>query len=281
MADELRRTDTNGGCARTTLVTTEPQRTAVRYAYGRTRSQYAVLETPPGDGPFGVVVLLHGGFWKAGFNRTLMNPLAHDLVGRGWAVCNIEYRRLGVGWGAGGGWPQTFEDVAAAIDVLADLGAPLDLGRVFAVGHSAGGQLALWAAARGGFPAGAPGAAPRVALAGAVGQAAVCDLRAAHAAHAGNGVVRRLMGGSPRRRPERYDLASPIARLPLGVPQLLVHGGRDRIVKASQSIDYAAAARAAGDDVTLVVRADDTHFEHIEADSGAWAEVVAWLERRR
>src|SRR4051812_25722179 len=89
---------------------------AERFRYGRARSQYAVLELPAGAGTFPVAVLLHGGFWRIGFNRTLMNPLALDLLGRGWAVWNLEYRRLGVGWGAGGGWPQTFQDVAAGID---------------------------------------------------------------------------------------------------------------------------------------------------------------------
>jgi len=249
-----------------------------RFTYGDTRAQYGVLELPPGAGPFAVVVLLHGGFWRLGFNRTLMNPLAHDLLGRGFAVWNVEYRRLGIGWGAGGGWPHTFDDVAAAIDLLADLDVPLDLSRVFAVGHSAGGQLALWAAGRAGLPDGAPGAQPRVVLAGAVGQAAVCDLRAAYGARSGNGVVRRLLGGSPRRVPERYDLASPMARLPLGVPVLLVHGDRDKVVSPSQSRDYAVAARAAGDDVTLVVRAGEGHFEHLDAAGGAWSEVVRWLE---
>ena len=256
-------------------------RVARRCAYGPGRAQYGVLELPPGEGPFAVVVLLHGGFWRLGFNRTLMNPLAHDLLGRGFAVWNVEYRRLGVGWGGGGGWPQTFADVAAAIDLLAELDAPLDLHRVIAVGHSAGGQLALWAAARGRLPDGVPGARPRVPLAGVVGQAAVCDLRAAHAARAGNGVVRRLMGGSPRRVPERYELASPVARLPLGVPVLLVHGERDRVVAPSQSRDYADAARAAGDDVTLAVRPGEGHFEHLEPAGGAWGDVVTWLARLR
>ncbi len=256
-----------------------PAAAAERWDYGRTRSQYAVLELPAGAGPFPVAVLLHGGFWRIGFNRTLMNPLARDLLGRGWAVWNLEYRRLGIGWGGGGGWPATFEDVAAGIDALADVGnAALDLGRVVAIGHSAGGQLALWAAGRGGLPAGAPGASPRVGLTGAVGPAAVCDLRAAHAARAGNGVVRHLLGGSPRRVPERYDLASPAARLPLGVPVLLVHGERDRVVKPSQSLDYAAAARAAGDAaVTVVIRPGEGHFEHLDSTSGAWGEVLAWL----
>jgi len=257
---------------------TEPE--ALRFTYGHTRGQYAVLELPPGDGPFGVVVLLHGGFWRLGFNRTLMNPLAHDLLGRGFAVWNIEYRRLGIGWGGGGGWPQTFEDVAAAIDLLAELDAPLDLRRVFTVGHSAGGQLALWAAARAGLPEGAPGAPPRVLPAGVVGQAAVCDLRAAHAARAGNGVVRRLMGGSPKRVPERYDLASPAARLPLGVPVLLVQGERDKVIKPSQATDYAAAARAVGDEVTVIVRPGEGHFEHLDATEGAWGDVATWLQRR-
>ncbi len=94
---------------------------AHRFTYGPRRAQYAVLEAPPGSGPFPGVVLLHGGFWRMGFNRTLMNPLALDLLGRGWAVWNLEHRRLGIGWGAGGGWPETFEDVAAGIDALADV----------------------------------------------------------------------------------------------------------------------------------------------------------------
>ena len=81
---------------------------AYRFTYGPRRAQYAVLEAPPGSGPFPVVVLLHGGFWRTGFNRTLMNPLALDLLRRGWAVWNLEYRRLGIGSGAGGGWPATF-----------------------------------------------------------------------------------------------------------------------------------------------------------------------------
>ena len=152
---------------------------------------------------------------------------------------------------------------------------------MFAIGHSAGGQLALWAGARPGLPAGAPGAAPRVTLAGAVGQAAVCDLRMAHARRSGNGVVRRLMGGSPRRVPERYELASPIARLPLGIPQLLVHGERDRVVSREQSIGYAAAARAAGDaDLTVVIRPGEGHFEHLDPTGGAWDVVVGWLDER-
>lgn len=267
-----------------TDLATDPLKPAARrFAYGPRRAQYAVLELPPGSGPFPIVVLLHGGFWRNGFNRTLMNPLAHDLLGRGWAVWNVEYRRLGIGWGAGGGWPQTFEDVAAAIDALAEIPEPaLDLDKVVAVGHSAGGQLALWAAARGGLPQGAPGADPRIRLTGAVSQAGVCDLHAAYKRRLGTGIVRRLLGGSPRRVPERYELASPAARLPLGIAQLLVHGENDTIVPPALSIDYANAAAAAGDsDVTLIVRPGEGHFEHLEPSGRAWADVVAWLERMR
>jgi acetyl esterase/lipase len=110
-----------------------------------------------------VAVVLHGGYWQAKYGKLTTRPLSVDLTRRGWAAWNVEYRRLGRG--QGGGWPQTFDDVARAIDLLADLGDPrLDLGRVAAVGHSAGGQLALWAGNRPGLPEGAPGASPRVTI---------------------------------------------------------------------------------------------------------------------
>ena len=99
---------------------------AHRFTYGPRRAQYAVLQTPPGEGPFAVIVLLHGGFWRTGFNRTLMNPLALDLLRRGWAVWNLEYRRLGIGWGAGGGWPATFEHLEVAGGAWGDVAAWLE-----------------------------------------------------------------------------------------------------------------------------------------------------------
>ena len=143
------------------------------HAYGPGPAQVGELWVPDGAGPHPVAVLLHGGFWRASYDHTLMEPLAADLVGQGWAAWNVEYRRVGM---TGGGWPGTFDDVAAAVDLLARLGreAPgLDLGRVVPIGHSAGGHLALWCAARAGLPARAPGADPAVVAAAAVSQAGV------------------------------------------------------------------------------------------------------------
>jgi acetyl esterase/lipase len=224
-------------------------------------------------------VLIHGGFWRARYDRRLEDELARDLARRGWAVWNLEYRRLGLL--RGGGWPVTLEDVAAGIDHLGRLDAPLDLARVYAIGHSAGGHLAFWAAARPGMPAGAPGAEPHVRLAGAVSQAGVLDLREAARLNLSRGVARRFLGGPPDKVPERYDLASPIERLPLEVPQLVVHGDRDDVVPVSISRGYAARAEAAADPCELVVLEGLGHDEHLEPDSRAWAPVAAWLEERR
>ena len=224
-----------------------------------------------------VAVVIHGGFWRARYGRKLMRPLCHDLARRGWIAWNIEYRRLGRG--SGGGWPATFEDVAAAIDHLASIrtDAALDLGRVVAIGHSAGGHLAAWAAGRAGLPAGAPGAAPRVALTAAVAQAGVVDLRLAWKLRLSDGVVGDLLGGAPDELPERYGLASPGERVPLGVPVLLTHGGRDEIVPPEVSRAYARAAREAGDEVDVVELEAEDHFGHIDPANPLWAAVVQWL----
>ena len=241
-------------------------------SYGPHRQQLLDLELPPGAGPHPVAFVLHGGFWRARYKRNLMAPVCADLRTRGWATANVEYRRLGRLAGGGGGVPRTLDDVALALDHLAAVSAPLDLARVISVGHSAGGHLALWAAAP------RPGA--RVRLAGAVGQAPVCDLVEGARLGLGAGVVERFCGGSPLRRPEAYAAASPRARLPLGVPQLLVHGDRDDVVPVALSRGYAAAARKQGDRVELVERPGEGHFEHLDPASGAWAAVVAWLAQR-
>jgi acetyl esterase/lipase len=238
-------------------------------AYGDHPDQLANLHLPAADGPFAAVALIHGGFWRAGWDRTLLTPIARELASRGFAAWNVEYRRVGQ---AGGGWPGTFADVAAAVDHLAGLEA-VDADRVVTLGHSAGGHLALWLAGRA-RAAAAPGGPPRVRPRGAVGLAAVCDLISGHADDLGNGAVGDLLGGGPADVPERYATSSPAALSPLGVPQLLVHGGLDEIVPAAQSRAYAEAARGRGDDVELVELPDADHFDVIDPGDAAWGVVI-------
>ncbi len=254
-----------------------PSPLARQIAYGGHPDQVGNLHLPAGEGeqPWPVVVLVHGGFWRWGWDRTLMTRLAHDLAERGFAAWNIDYRRVGQ---EGGGWPGTLEDAAAAVDVLGTLPG-IDLDRVAAVGHSAGGHLALWLASRDRIPAGHPGAGPLVRLRGAASQAGVADLVTAAADGLGDGACAALLGGTPAEQPDRYAVASPAALLPAGVPLLLVHGSIDDRVPPQQSRDYAEAARAAGDEVELVELDGVDHFDVIDPAHQSWAAVVAWLER--
>src|ERR1700722_18171081 len=193
-----------------------------------------------------------------------MVGVSGDLRRRGYAVWNIEYRRIGRG--QGGGWPATFTDVAAAIDRLASVAAPLDLRRVAFLGHSAGGPLAPWAASRGRLPTGAPGAAPRIEPVAAVSAAGVNDLAQTYR-DAPGGAVGWLMGGGPDEVPERYAVADPIALVPLAIPVLLVHGTDDATVSVRRSRNYAQAARASGGAAELLEIAGEAgrHRSHIFA----------------
>ena len=245
-------------------------------AYGPGADRFGELWRPGREGPWPVVALLHGGFWRASRTLELMRPLAADLAGRGLAAWNLEYRRVGQ---PGGGWPGTLQDVAAGLDHLAGLAArePLDLDRLVVAGHSAGGHLALWSAARAGLPPGAPGAGPRVVPRLVVSLAGVCDLHAGAAEAIGEGAVAEFLGATPDQEPDRYRLVSPLARLPLGARQLLVHGDADPRVPVSQSRAYAAAAAAAGDPVELVELPGVDHLAVIDPASPAWAEVARRL----
>lgn len=255
-----------------------------QHRYGDHPSQHVELTLPPGRQPVPVAVVVHGGFWRTAYGAELGRPLAADLVQRGWAALTVEYRRVGPDpQHGGGGWPRTLEDVAAAVDSLAGAGQQLadgrlDLGRVVALGHSAGGQLAAWAAARPGLPAGAPGSAPLVALSAVVTQAGVLDLVDAVRRGVGGRAVPDLMGGGPDERPADYALASPLARLPLGVPSVCVHGTADTIVPIRQSETFVAAARALGEDSALE-RFEGDHFEPITVGSPAWARCTEALGR--
>lgn len=234
-----------------------------RTTYGTDPSQFGDLYLPEGE-PRGVVVVIHGGFWKAEYGLDYGAPLAEDLARRGWAAWNIEYRRVG----SGGGAPETFDDVAAAIDKLADLG--LDLSTVVAVGHSAGGHLAAWAASRGRFEQWAGG----VDLTAVISQAGVLDLRTAYDENLGGGAVAALLGHAPG--PDDAPL-DPQQQLPLDVPLWCVHGTSDDIVPIGQSRGYVAAATAAGARAELV-EVDGDHFTVIDPSSDAWARTLAVLD---
>ncbi|MGR7026564.1 alpha/beta hydrolase family protein [Geodermatophilus sp. URMC 62] len=251
-------------------------------AYGPHPDQFLELTLPAGSAPAPVVVVLHGGFWRAAHGVELARPLAADLAAAGFAAVAVEYRRVG----AGGGWPATVEDVAAALDALPGAGSAgdaagrLDLADVTVVGHSAGGHLAAWAAARDRLPAGAPGAAPRVRVTAAVLQAGVLDLRRAAEQRLGRRAVQEFLGGEPAGVPDRYALADPVRLLPTGADVLCVHGTDDDVVPPEQSGRYAAAATAAGDRVA-VHTVPGGHRVPIDPAGEAWTAVRDWLERRR
>jgi acetyl esterase/lipase len=245
-------------------VSPEPPVRAERHTYGTDPHQYAELYRPSGSSR-GVVVVIHGGFWKAAYDASLGRPLALDLARRGWTAWNLEYRRVG----NGGGRPETFDDVAAGIDRLADVP---DLGRstVVAVGHSAGGHLATWAAARGRFPDWSP---VRVPVTAVVSQAGVVDLVQAYRDDLGGGAVAAFVG-PPGPAYRRWD---PRQQLPLDVPVWCVHGSQDVTVPVSQSRGYVEAARAAGGTAELVELPTD-HMDVIDPSSQAWTRTVAILD---
>jgi acetyl esterase/lipase len=249
-------------------------RAHVTARYGAHGDQFVELWLPDGEAPAPVVVVLHGGYWRAAYGIELARPLAADVAAAGLVGVAVEYRRVG----GGGGWPATLEDVAAALDALPGLpvAGRLDLGDVTVVGHSAGGQLAAWAAGRHRLPAGAPGAGPRVAIRAAVLQAGVLDLADADRLDLGRGAVRALLGGSPDAVPDRLAGADPVRLLPTGARVLCVHGSGDDVVPVGQSERYAAAARAAGDPVEVRVVPGD-HMALIDPGGAPWRVVREWL----
>ncbi len=254
----------------------------LRSAYGAESLQFGELRVAAGGGTGKrpVVVLIHGGCWRSAFGLAHAAPAAAALAESGYVVWVPEYRRVG---DAGGGWPGTFEDVARAVDHLRALAArvpSIDTTRVLLAGHSAGGQLALWAASRrAGGVAGLSGAgvAP-LRVAGVVSLAGITDL-AAYGASPGscNSAVTPLLGGAPGAVADRYRAVSPVELVPIGVPAHLVHGAADPIVPPASAERYAARARAAGDRVALTVVDGAGHFDVIAPRGDAWAAVVAAL----
>lgn len=236
-------------------------RPEARVPYGSEASQFGDLRLPQNHGLHPVAIVIHGGFWRAKYGLEHIGHLCAALAGAGLATWSLEYRRTG---DADGGWPGTCEDVAQGANYLQTLAEkyPLDLRSVVVVGHSAGGHLALWLATQ-----------RRIVLRGVVSLAGVADLRRAWELHLGNDAVAAFLAGSPQEVPERYQLASPIQMLPLGVPQCLLHGTSDDVVPFEISERYAKTARAAGDKVELMPLVGAGHFELIDPRSQPWPQV--------
>ncbi len=235
--------------------------------YGRRRGQFGVLTRPRGATPTAIVVLIHGGFWTWPYNRWLMLGLARSVRQHGWASFNVEYRRLGR-FGGGGGFPETFEDVASAVGLAVEAararrqstdghGLPVAI-----VGHSAGGQLALWAARE------------VAGVEGVVSMAAPTDLRSI--ARGGSGPVSSLVARAPEDR--RWELTSPMQRLPVGVPTVCVHSTHDATVSPRNAEAYAAAAAAAGDDASAVLIDGEKHRDAVRPMSSTWSAALDALK---
>jgi acetyl esterase/lipase len=243
-----------------------------RIAYGPFDSNFGQLRVPSGRGPYPVVIVLHGGYWLERYDLEYIVPLAEAITREGFATWNVEYRRLGE---EGAGYPGTFEDVARAADHLRGLAKThrLDLDRVTTLGHSAGGQLALWLAspARRRFaPAQEPTRVRRV-----VPIAPVTDMR--RLGEGGSRPVLDVIGGDAADRSARYRDLSPIEIVPLGVPQVVLHGTADGLIPIADSERYVAKARARGDDARLVRLDGIGHVEPVDPQSSAWKAVSGAL----
>jgi acetyl esterase/lipase len=251
-----------------------------RVSYGANEFQFGELRLPKGAGPHPVAIVIHGGCWMSQYGLSYMGHLSAALVEAGVATWSVEYRRIG---NQGGGWPGTFDDVSRAADHLRMLAKtyPLDLNRVIATGHSAGGHLALWLATRKKLPQDSPVySSDPLPLRGVVSLAGITDLRRTGTACDAN--VAQLMGGSAKDKAADYNQASPIELLPLGIPYAIVQGDSDTIIPLAMAKDYADAAKKKGDDAKLIVIEKAGHFEVVDPKSFAWAavkdEVLALLK---
>ncbi len=243
-----------------------------RYAYGVDPAQYADLYRPDGAARRGTLVLVHGGFWRAAFGADHLAGVAADLSRRGWTVWNVEYRRVG----NGGGGRETLADVSAAFDRLASV-PDADTQWVVAVGHSAGGHLATWAAGRRQLAVAGRWSAPEVEVDAVVSLAGVLDLAEAVRQGIGGGAAAEFLGGTLERRGELLEVADPLARIPLAAAVRCVHARADDRVPFTQSETYVARARAVSMDAELIEAAQD-HFSVADVTSRDWPVVLAVLE---
>jgi acetyl esterase/lipase len=250
-----------------------------RLSYGADSSQFGELRLPRGRGPHPVVVLVHGGCFKAAYASLRdFAGFATALTAEGIATWNVEYRRLGQ---PGGGWPGTYLDVGRAVDHVRTL-APqydLDLGRVVVVGHSAGGHLAHWTGTRGRQPTDSPlRVADPLPLRAVLNLAGPIDLTAnieGYQTLCRDSVITSLMGGTPATVPDHYAQASAIRMLPLGVPQVIVVGSHEEFVPLPLVRAYESEARRAGDSVRVILIDGAGHFEIATPRAFTWPRVRA------
>lgn len=231
--------------------------------YGEAGPQFIELWAPPEDIPKGYAILIHGGYWRSQWDLTLMHSLARDLMARGWAVANLEYRSVG----NGGGWPTTLEDVLAGIHCAKEQRPQwCAVGAVVSVGHSAGGQLALLS--------------PHLVDA-VVGLAPVTDMRRVDEEELDDNAALNFMGAHHTQMKDDYALASAIRQLPLERPILVVHGDNDIWVPVGHSEDFVQAAVEAGDVIDFRMTPGLDHMAAIDPAAPHWDATVRWMERTK
>ena len=242
-------------------------------SYGKDSLQFGQLRLPEREGPHPVIIIIHGGCWLSQYDLQHISPLATELTKEGFATWSLEYRRVG---SEGGGWPNTFLDVAQGADYLRELAKkfPLDLNRVITLGHSAGGHLALWLAARHKLSSVSPLYTNNpLLISGVVSLAGVGDLSLPEYQAICGSVVPKLMGGNPSQVPDRYAHGSPIELLPLDIPQILIQGAEDSTVSLTSAQAYHETAQKSGDKTDLVVIQDAGHFEVVIPTTTCYSEV--------
>lgn len=251
-------------------------------SYGPDSLQFGELRLPSAqNGPYPIVVIIHGGCWLAAYDLHLMDAMATNLTAQGYATWNLEYRRVG---DPGGAWPNTFLDVAKGVNYLRDIAEEydLDLNHIVVTGHSAGGHLALWLGVQDELPAdselklGDP-----LPISGVVSLAGIVD-PASYLVREGQSCgtsVDELIGGLPETMPERYRQASPLQMAPSGVRQILINGVEDPIVPLTHVRPFYDAARNKGDKVKLKKVKNAGHFEMIAPGSVAWPAIERSIRR--